>query len=280
MSKTIFVSCGQETPEEKGLAEAICKVIDTIPELRSFYAGQVQGFDALTTKIFEALLNCSGMVAVLQPRGVVRFPEDSFWGVRSSVWINQEIAILAFRQHTQRLQKIPLLTFMSKDIKLEGAMTGLITNPHLLGTQEEVIRKVTQWLSSTEFPATAHRVSQKLFQEKWDALTFDALLVLDVLVEEGMQDVRRDLIKRALRERHGLSKEHVADTLPGTISQLSQCGLVKEDLNSLGVITLSVHPTYQEYVVTAIHLRRSQLQQEGTIGGSAMALTGEGRLTP
>ncbi len=48
--------------------------------------------------------------------------------MRSSVWTNQELALLAYRQFFER-RTIPILAFKEQTVTLEGAMTAFIVNP-------------------------------------------------------------------------------------------------------------------------------------------------------
>ena len=253
MSKVIFVSCGQQAAQEKDLAEAICSTIDATAGFQAFYADQVQSLDALTVKIFEALKSCSGMIAVLHPRGEVRWPSDTLWGVRSSVWINQEIAILAFRQFSQRM-KTPLLTFMAAEVKLEGAMTGLITNPIPLGTKDETIAKVAEWLAAGGFPDAPYQVSQAIFQQSWDSLRPESRVAIMALVEEGGVDVKEHRVRRAMEARHGLVK--VGNIFAELRGELTNADLVKWKHDSYTGDEMSVNPTYRDQIVEAVNKLR------------------------
>jgi len=249
MSRLIFVSCGQQTAHEKDLAEAICSTIDATPGFKAFYADQIHSLDALTVKLFEALKNCSGMIAVLHPRGRVQWPSETLWGVRSSVWINQEIAILAFRQFSQRA-KTPLLTFMASEVKLEGAMTGLITNPVTLGTKDETIARVAKWLAAGGFPDGPYQVSNRIFQQSWDALRPESRIAIMALVEEGGIDVKEHRVKRAMEERHGLVK--VGNIFAELRGDLINADLVKWKQDNYSGNEMSVNPTYRDQMLEAV----------------------------
>src|SRR6266481_7632833 len=99
MGKTlIFVSCGQMSEPEKALGVLLKAVIDGTPGFEAYFAETVHDFDALGRHVPDALRRSTGAVLVLQDRGMVIGPEGQEWGHRSSVWINQELAILAYRQ--------------------------------------------------------------------------------------------------------------------------------------------------------------------------------------
>jgi len=256
MSKLIFVSCGQQTAQEKELAGAICATVNATVGFRAFYADQVQSLEALTVEIFDALKKCSGMITVLHPRGQVYWPTGTLWGVRSSVWINQEIAILAFRQLNQRV-KIPLLTFMASEVKLEGAMTGLITNPVPLSTREETLASVTAWLAATRFPGAPYQVSEEIFQQSWESLRLESRLAILALVEEGGTDVKEHRVRMALESRHGLVK--AGNMFAEIRSELTNTDLVKIKEDIYTGNEMSVNPTYRDQTLEAVNKLRETL---------------------
>src|SRR5215467_2666816 len=99
--RLIFVSCGQLRADEKHLGQRIKAEIDAVPGFKAYFADSVQDLSGLTEHIFNALRCSSGAVVVLQPRGEVH-SGGQILSIRSSVWINQEIAILAYRSSLRR----------------------------------------------------------------------------------------------------------------------------------------------------------------------------------
>ena len=96
MSKSlIFVSCGQHAEDEKAVGTLLKDAIDETPEFEAYFAEEVQDLEALTKHVFEGLSRCVGAVILLQDRGVALDENGKEWGHRSSVWVNQELAILA-----------------------------------------------------------------------------------------------------------------------------------------------------------------------------------------
>jgi hypothetical protein len=75
------------------------------------------------------------------PRGSVIINSENIWGVRFSVWINQEIGILAYRKYFEGID-LPILVFKDPTIKIEGAMTSFIVNPKPFQNKNEVIKEV------------------------------------------------------------------------------------------------------------------------------------------
>ena len=78
----------------------------------------------------------AGAVVILHSRGEGR----------SSMWINQELAVLAYRQFFESLE-IPILVFKEDSVKLEGAMSAFIANAKPLGDEETVVEEVRRWLA-------------------------------------------------------------------------------------------------------------------------------------
>lgn len=161
----IFVSCGQLTEQEKTLGKLVKSVIDAAFGFEAYFAESVQDLDALGRNVFDALRRCAGAVIILHDRGLVMRPDGNVWGQRSSVWINQELAILAYRRF-EEARKIPVIAFADPKVKLEGAMTSLIVNPRPLNSPPDVETAVREWLTSNHFVA----VSDEAFRCKWEPL--------------------------------------------------------------------------------------------------------------
>jgi hypothetical protein len=100
MDRRIFVSCGQQSTAEKNLGMRIKKIIDKQKGMRGFFAEDVHSPSDLNRAVFDELKTCDGFFAVMHKRGeisYVDFPKSQ----RSSVWIQQEIALLCYRMHLQ-----------------------------------------------------------------------------------------------------------------------------------------------------------------------------------
>lgn len=104
----IFVSCGQQSDDEKSLGVAIKKEVDATPGFAGYFAQSVHELEAPAPHIFNALQRCAGAVVLLHDRGsfVDRAGKES--GRRSSMWVNQEVAVLAYRQFFES-RRVPVL---------------------------------------------------------------------------------------------------------------------------------------------------------------------------
>src|SRR5258708_8716655 len=164
--KLIYLSCGQSPEAEKTLGVLVKAVIDGSTGFEAYFAETVQDLEALGQHVLDGLRRCAGAVVVLQDRGVVSQGEGKEWGYRSSVWGNQEVAILAYRQFFE-VRKIPILAFVDSKVKLEGAMTSLILNPRPLAAAADVANSIKAWLAEGQFAD----VSDAAFAAKWNQLT-------------------------------------------------------------------------------------------------------------
>ncbi len=243
--KLIFVSCGQLTEDERTLGILIKAIIDATAGFEAYFAQAVQDFETLGRHVLDAVRRCAGAVVVLHDRGVVVAVDGKEWGHRSSVWVNQELAILAYRQFFES-QKIPLLAFIDPKVKLEGAMTSLIVNPRPLGTAPEVATAVKAWLSSGEFTAG----SDEVFARKWNQLTDEGRKVLAGLLEEGGYSVKETAVRHAVMRRFNMQSNPATEAVRKASLEFINTDLVKLIHNVHSGDELSVHPTWE------FHLRR------------------------
>jgi hypothetical protein len=246
MSKTlIFVSCGQITEQEKNLGVLLKAVIDGTPGFAAYFAETVHDLDALGRHVLDALGRCAGAVVVLHERGLVRTSDGKEWGHRSSVWINQEVAILAYRQSFET-RRIPVLAFADPKVKLEGAMTSFIVNPHPLGTANDVASAVKAWLAQEEFGAA----SEGAFEGKWAQLSEPTRKIAAALLDEGGHNVKETAVRRAAMRLFSMNSNDASAAVGSARLEFIKTDLVKLIPNVNSGPELSVHPTWE------FHLRR------------------------
>jgi hypothetical protein len=248
--RLIFVSCGQLRQEEKRLGQRIKSEIDATPGFKAYFADAVQDLSGLGTHIFDALRRSSGAVIVLHPRGEIR-ADDSVLGIRSSVWINQEVALLAYRQFFER-RAIPVLAFRDPSVALEGAMTAFIINPKASVDDDAVLAEVRRWLAE-EAPSSAPDEND-VFQAKWDALQADDRSILAALIAEGGRDIKEQSVRRRLINHHGLEKNRASEVLRRRRTVLSEENLVQLRHNVYDGDEMSLHPYWEWHVRHAIGL--------------------------
>ena len=146
--RRIFVSCGQETEKELQLGREIKAVIEE-HDMEGFLAQAVHSPDELNTTVFTALRDCAGFCAIMHKRGEIKYLKYDP-AQRSSVWIQQEIAVVMYRRFLQG-RPIPIRVFSEKGILLEGVMKYSIANPIEFEEKEEVLKGISKWLGGPEF---------------------------------------------------------------------------------------------------------------------------------
>ncbi|MCK4517907.1 hypothetical protein KAT92_03965 [Candidatus Babeliales bacterium] len=244
--KLIFVSCGQLTEEEKQLGSSVKSLIDDTEEFEAYFAETVHDLAALAHHIFDALQRCSGAIGFLHNRGLVTDSGGETWGIRSSVWVNQEIGILAFRQFLESAS-IPILLFKENNVKLEGAMTSFITNPLPLLGIEDTLERIRDWLYSEEFaPCLADE-----FTEKWNKLSLNSRKVLSCLADEGSLQVKETNIWRKLKRKYAFSGNEASKVVMEAKLQFIDTGLVICDHNIHTGDEMTFHPTWRWYLSRA-----------------------------
>ena len=161
-------------------------------------------------------------------------------GHRSSVWINQELAILAYRQFFEET-KIPVLAFADRKVKLEGAMTSLTVNPHPLGTAEDVASAVRAWLAEKQFGGA----SDEALQRKWVQLSESARRVVAALLEDGGHSVKETSVRHALMRLFNTTSHQAGEAVRNAKLEFIKTDFVKLVHNVHSGDELSVHPTWE-----------------------------------
>lgn len=249
VTRLIFVSCGQLTEEERTLGQQIKAKIDSVDGYEGYFADTVQDFAGLADHILGALRRSTGAVVVLHPRGRVMSDQGQELGVRSSVWINQELAILAYRQFFEGIN-IPVLAFKHDSVSLEGAMTAFIINPKPLGSNEDVLCELDSWIQN--HASQGRPTEQDVFDKKWRDLEDDDQLILVALVEEGGHDVKDVSVRRRLVERYGINRNRASTLIRERRTVLSALNLVRLQPNIYDGDEMSLHPTWEWYVRYAV----------------------------
>jgi hypothetical protein len=145
----VFISCGQQTAEERELGERIATLVHDRTGLEGYFAQQQASLDGVSKNIFRAIHTADGFVAVMHRR-------DSLSGGvagehRGSVWVEQEIAIAAFM--TQALDLgIPARAYVQRGIRREGVRGFILLNPVEFEMSDEVLRDIEAWLPALVLP--------------------------------------------------------------------------------------------------------------------------------
>src|SRR5215470_13833204 len=116
--RIIFISCGQFSETEKILGSAIRDLVNSTEVFQGYFAENQSTAESVTKNIFAKLDKCFGLVCVMHERGAVSLPSGNST-IRASVWIEQEIAIVAFL--TEILNRpIKTCAYIRKGIAREG----------------------------------------------------------------------------------------------------------------------------------------------------------------
>jgi len=143
---SIFVSCGQFTPEERKLGKAIVQMVDGIPGMKAYFAEEVQDLNGLQANILAKLQGCDGFITVMHPRGDIKRLDGSVL-TRASAWIEQEIGIATYIQQIEK-RPLPVIAFKHRSVGLEGIRSLIQLNPTEFSDDMEVLAALPGRLES------------------------------------------------------------------------------------------------------------------------------------
>jgi hypothetical protein len=154
----IFVSCGQSTPSERQLGQAIAKFVEQETGCTAYFAENQTTLEGVTENILKRLNDAVGFIAIMHPRGDVTNPRDRSQpaSVRASVWVEQEIAIAAFI--SQALDRpMQVRSYVHESIKREGLRDKLHLNPIHFRDDSEILDDLASFLPSWATLRREHR---------------------------------------------------------------------------------------------------------------------------
>jgi hypothetical protein len=218
---TIFVSCGQKTEKEISLGLRVKEAIDAEPGFKAYFAENVQNLNSLNHNVFDAISQCSGVVVFFHDRGT--FTDNQGESTRSSsIWINQEMAILSYRQFFES-RNIPILPFKEGAVSLGGAMTSMILHPLPITSEADVVAEVKRWLKKENFGSGGTAI----FDEKWRAVTKEQHRFLACLIDEGGEGVKEAALRKRLIKDFGLEKNDASRVILNAKQRLTEIGFVE-----------------------------------------------------
>lgn len=139
----IFIACGQLTNQEKTLGLSIQKHIKDKYSINTFLAETAHDLVDLNSHIFKNLNNCTGFIAILHKRNQINIKYDT------SVWINQEIAVIAYLKSIGK--EVPSLILIEDEAEQEGLIKYTIANPPTFKTDDEALTKIDEWAKHSDF---------------------------------------------------------------------------------------------------------------------------------
>jgi len=131
----IFISCGQSSPDEVALGQAIAAKANEATGLQGFFAQNQHSLDGVTREIFNRLHDAAAFVAVMHRREPLPGHPP---GYRGSVWVEQEIAIAAFLVQSLGL-RLPSRAYVQKGIRREGVRGFIVLNPTEFETADDIL---------------------------------------------------------------------------------------------------------------------------------------------
>src|SRR5438132_2189480 len=194
MARSIFISCGQRTDEERNLGTAVAELVKSKTQLSPYFAEDQSSLAGLTTNIFNALNDAAGFIAILHHRGSVMFEPTSVRIdlIRASVWIEQEIAIAAFIQQSLG-RPLPVVAYIEEGITLEGVRQYVLLNPKHFRSSSEILADLEIVLSSWQVTGVEVVPVQREWAKNWQGYRYDEFSV--TLRNKGEEPVSKYVVE-------------------------------------------------------------------------------------
>jgi hypothetical protein len=120
------------------------------PDVEAYFADDQSSVEGLSSNILSALYRAAGFICVMHRRGNIETPENKIV-TRASVWIEQEVAIVAFITHVLG-RSIPMFFYKHEEVSLEGIRSVLMMNPRVQFTDElQVLEDLRSVLPTARF---------------------------------------------------------------------------------------------------------------------------------
>ena len=100
--KTVFVSCGQYTDEERDVGKQACDLVGQYTPFEGYFAQNQRTLKALSENVLRRLYDSVGLIVIMHPRGTI----EGRGAISDSVWNEQEdgMAILMEKDIGRTLQ--------------------------------------------------------------------------------------------------------------------------------------------------------------------------------
>jgi hypothetical protein len=145
--KTVFISCGQFTEEEKHLGSEVCELVAQLTPFVGYFAQNQTSLEALSENILTRLYNSAGLIVIMHHRGKI----EGHGITRASVWVEQEVAMATLMQQVLRRPLYAKL-FTQRGISLEGLRKYIQFNAVEFTRSEEVIAELHKILPTWKEP--------------------------------------------------------------------------------------------------------------------------------
>lgn len=147
--KTVFISCGQCTEEERALGKQAEKLVGELTPFEGYFAQNENSLQGVSNNILKRLYNSVGLVVIVHHRGDVDALGEKF--IRASVWIEQEIAMATLMGQVLN-RPLHVAAFFESGIKLEGIRSYALLHPSEFTSAEDVVAGLRQILPEWKTP--------------------------------------------------------------------------------------------------------------------------------
>lgn len=147
--KTVFISCGQYSEEERSLGKRVAELVRQSTPFDGYFAENQTTLATLTENVLRRLYDSVGLIIIMHHRGTVETPTRKL--TRASVWIEQEVAVATLMQQILG-RPLHAVLFVKRGIAIEGIRQQLQLNAVEFVEGDEVIAKLKEILPSWKVP--------------------------------------------------------------------------------------------------------------------------------
>lgn len=177
--RTVFISCGQYTDEERALGELARKLVDELTPFEGYFAQNQVSLKTLSENVLTRLYDSVGLIAIMHHRGLVAHKQGIDGAsagpqhIRASVWVEQEIAIAALMEQVLH-RPLHVALFIQREIAIEGMRKQLHLNPVEFDTDGEVLRELHRILPTWK---EARYTSEEELRRQANAVVLSAKVI-------------------------------------------------------------------------------------------------------
>jgi hypothetical protein len=145
--KTVFISCGQFTDEERDLGRQVCELVPKLTPFDGYFAQNQSSLKALSENILTRLYESVGLIVIMHHRGKIEGREVN----RASVWVEQEVAIATLMEQVLH-RHLHAVLFVQHGITREGLRSYIQFNEFGFSEGGEVLAKLGEILPTWKEP--------------------------------------------------------------------------------------------------------------------------------
>jgi len=145
--KTVFISCGQYTEEERELGKRTCEMVRECTPFEGYFAQNQTTLKALSENVLRRLYESVGLIAIMHHRGKIEGSDR----IRASVWIEQEIAMATMMEQVLK-RPLHVALFIQHGVAIEGIRQQIQLNPVEFTNSDEVVAQLREILPTWKEP--------------------------------------------------------------------------------------------------------------------------------